>query len=329
MRFTSFSGSILLGTHSHEISFSTCGKLVIEGLTPDSALDLINVLEGRRTMAEPASPAEVLARTVASLTQEAPTVVAVDLTDVPMVNGANAIPLTTSPIVMTRVTGPSLEVTQPPALVVEPAAAPRMVTLQPVRVEEVKQEPPPPASKPVEAPAPSPRQRRPRTTAQPVQVELPMAMPPAAPAEAVEDKPTPMVYDDVRGEMRPANGAELAEAAHRGLRAPVKDPLPAPPMPETKGDPWQLAPASQEPAKPTAVAAAPSTPAKSIKIEEVQELTKFKDILTYLLDRGVNESDLVSKCLELKEECPVIRRINNLEDRTSRTLEVMKIESGV
>lgn len=51
---------------------------------------------------------------------------------------------------------------------------------------------------------------------------------------------------------------------------------------------------------------------------------KLKDVLAYLLDKGITDvDDLKKKCNELKPSVPMLQRITSLDERIDRTLEVM------
>jgi hypothetical protein len=58
--------------------------------------------------------------------------------------------------------------------------------------------------------------------------------------------------------------------------------------------------------------------------DELLNARKLRDVLGYLMDNGVNDpDDIKAECNRLKDKVPVLQRINDLDSRIDRTLEVM------
>lgn len=60
--------------------------------------------------------------------------------------------------------------------------------------------------------------------------------------------------------------------------------------------------------------------------EEIMEAKKLRDVLRELQAQGIkDQDDLKAECKRIQARVPVLSRIGNLEDRITRTLEVMEL----
>lgn len=305
-----FEGSMILGGTAMAISFRD-DKLTISNVSCGAAIALLQLLSNASDTvpAEASSPAPAPLATVDAEKERE--------------RAARAIPLTTTPIVMSRVGGPPAlqAVTPPTALEVVPA--PVLVAAPPVVLQPVAA----PVPAPAEAPTVPARRRLPRRetaaeqaaaaqaaqAAQPVQQELPPA-PVAAPAPAPVAAPVDPTAEQDPWQLA-ANASAAAQAAgpmiydeRSGMMraAPVEAPSAPPPPPV---------------AKPAAPAAAPTG---DLNMDAIRELTKLKDLLSYLLAQGIAKDQLAATCKRLQPEVALLDRIGeNLAERVGRTIDVL------
>jgi hypothetical protein len=65
-----------------------------------------------------------------------------------------------------------------------------------------------------------------------------------------------------------------------------------------------------------------------LSIDALLGFTKLRDLIQYVVSTGIHPTGVAAFCESMKNEVPLLQRISNIEERVTRTLEVMGLTEG-